>query len=57
MLFCCLFLKESVREEILVKIVRVINEKVNFVYFYDINVSKGDFDLIDRLKLEVGFFY
>lgn len=54
LLLCCLFLKESAREEILVKTVRATNEKVNPVYFHDINASKGDFDSTDRLKLEAG---
>lgn len=46
--------QESAREEILVKTVRATNEKVNPVYFHDINASKGDFDSTDRLKLEAG---
>lgn len=52
LLFYC-FLKESAGE-VLVKIIRTANAKFKPVYFHDTNVSRGDFDLINPLKLEAG---
>lgn len=54
LLFYC-FLKESTREEVLVKTIRTANAKFNPVYFHDdINVNRVDFDLMNPLKLEAG---
>lgn len=54
LLFYC-FLKESTREEILVKTIRTANAKFNPVYFHDdTNVNRDDFDLMNPLKLESG---
>nr|XP_058895835.1 centrosomal protein of 192 kDa isoform X3 [Kogia breviceps] len=44
----------SGREEVLVKTLRAANVKFNPVYFHDTNASKGDFGLIDPLKLDAG---
>ncbi|XP_044099598.1 centrosomal protein of 192 kDa isoform X1 [Neovison vison] len=44
--------RESEREEIPVKTIQATNVKLNPVYFHDTNASKGDFDLMDPLKLE-----
>ncbi|KAK1337628.1 hypothetical protein QTO34_002261 [Cnephaeus nilssonii] len=46
--------KESTREKVLVKTIRTANAKFNPVYFHDTNVNRGDFDLINPLKLEAG---
>ncbi|KAJ8776693.1 hypothetical protein J1605_015282 [Eschrichtius robustus] len=46
--------QESGREEGLVKTLRAANAKLNPVYFHDTNASKGDFGLIDPLKLDAG---
>ncbi|XP_036100843.1 centrosomal protein of 192 kDa isoform X6 [Molossus molossus] len=44
--------RESTREEVLVKTISAANAKLTPVFFRDTNVSKGDFDLINPLKLE-----
>lgn len=36
------------------KTIRTANAKFNPVYFHDTNVNRGDFDLINPLKLEAG---
>ena len=36
------------------KTLRAANAKLNPVYFHDTNASKGDFGLIDPLKLDAG---
>ncbi|XP_057383126.1 centrosomal protein of 192 kDa isoform X4 [Balaenoptera acutorostrata] len=46
--------QERGREEGLVKTLRAANAKLNPVYFHDTNASKGDFGLIDPLKLDAG---
>ncbi|XP_036177012.1 centrosomal protein of 192 kDa isoform X7 [Myotis myotis] len=47
--------RESTREEVLVKTIRTANAKFNPVYFHDdTNVNRGDFDLMNPLKLEAG---
>ncbi|XP_070276806.1 centrosomal protein of 192 kDa isoform X2 [Myotis yumanensis] len=47
--------RESTREEVLVKTIRTANTKFNPVYFHDdTNVNRGDFDLLNPLKLEAG---
>ncbi|XP_026944430.1 centrosomal protein of 192 kDa isoform X1 [Sagmatias obliquidens] len=46
--------QESGREEVLAKTLRAANAKLNPVYFHDTNASKGDFGLIDPLKLDAG---
>ncbi|XP_045880017.1 centrosomal protein of 192 kDa isoform X3 [Meles meles] len=46
--------RESEREEIPVKTIQATNVKLNPVYFHDTNASKGDFDLMDPLKLEAS---
>ncbi|XP_016052781.1 PREDICTED: centrosomal protein of 192 kDa isoform X2 [Miniopterus natalensis] len=46
--------RESTREEVLVKTISAANVERNPVYFHDTNVSKGDFDLMNPLKLEAG---
>uniref|UniRef100_A0A452TNU1 Centrosomal protein 192 n=1 Tax=Ursus maritimus TaxID=29073 RepID=A0A452TNU1_URSMA len=53
-LLCYAFLKESAREEVPVKTFQATNAKLNPVYFHDTNAGKGDFDLMDPLKLEAG---
>ncbi|XP_032731711.1 centrosomal protein of 192 kDa isoform X4 [Lontra canadensis] len=46
--------RESEREEIPVKTIQATNVKLNPVYFHDTYASKGDFDLMDPLKLEAS---
>ncbi|XP_034869725.1 centrosomal protein of 192 kDa isoform X4 [Mirounga leonina] len=46
--------RESTREEVPVKTIQATNAKLNPVCFHDTNASKGDFDLMDPLKLEAG---
>ncbi|XP_048077553.1 centrosomal protein of 192 kDa isoform X1 [Ursus arctos] len=46
--------RESAREEVPVKTFQATNAKLNPVYFHDTNAGKGDFDLMDPLKLEAG---
>ncbi|KAF3821898.1 hypothetical protein GH733_009455 [Mirounga leonina] len=46
--------QESTREEVPVKTIQATNAKLNPVCFHDTNASKGDFDLMDPLKLEAG---
>ncbi|XP_008561316.1 PREDICTED: uncharacterized protein LOC103581206 [Galeopterus variegatus] len=42
--------RESAREDVLVKTVRVTNVKLNPVYFHDTNADKGGFLLTDSIK-------
>uniref|UniRef100_G1MHB9 Centrosomal protein 192 n=1 Tax=Ailuropoda melanoleuca TaxID=9646 RepID=G1MHB9_AILME len=46
--------RESAREEVPVKTFQATNAKLNPVYFHDTNAGKGDFDLMDPLRLEAG---
>ncbi|KAF0874655.1 CE192 protein, partial [Crocuta crocuta] len=46
--------RESAREEVPVKTIRATNVKLNPVYFHDTNANKGDFDVMDPVKLEAG---
>uniref|UniRef100_A0A8C0R702 Centrosomal protein 192 n=1 Tax=Canis lupus dingo TaxID=286419 RepID=A0A8C0R702_CANLU len=51
-LLCYAFLKEISREEVPVKTIQAANAKLNPVYFHDTNANKGEFDLVDLLKLD-----
>lgn len=51
------FSSESINKDVLVKIFRIIDLKFNFDNFYDVNVNRGGFDLIDFVKQGVECFY
>ncbi|XP_048967845.1 centrosomal protein of 192 kDa isoform X2 [Canis lupus baileyi] len=44
--------REISREEVPVKTIQAANAKLNPVYFHDTNANKGEFDLVDLLKLD-----